>query len=148
MAISVRTVVQGLRFDGQRIMRTVDRRNTAMLFRFGAFVWRAARSSLRRTKKVSEPGRPPRVHTNDNYATLKNIRFHVDPRRLDVIVGPLKVNGVKGRDITQTLEHGGTSWVKTGRGREAHRRMVRIQRRPFMQPAFDKVIQNRRYLQG
>ncbi len=148
MALSIRTSISGLRIDSRRIMRQVDRRNTQMLSRFGAFVRTSARSSLRRTKKSSVPGKPPRVHSVHPAGTSKNIRFFVNPRAFNVIVGPLKFRNAVGRDVPRTMEEGGTVWVKKGKGRSARRVAVRVQPRPFIKPAFDKVIRNRRYLKG
>jgi hypothetical protein len=152
-------------FDRDAVMARIEKSRLAMLSRAGAFVRRAARSSLRRRKRISSPGSPPSVHSKDDYASLKNILFAYDPARDSVIVGPL---GLRSRNnvtivsvsgaVPGTLEHGGPigvreietspgKWLELwGRARRWHSgkpqrtRIVNVQARPFMRPALEANV--------
>lgn len=66
-----------------------------ILSKAGAWVRTAARSSLRRRKKPSQPGTPPSVHAESSArATLKKIYFAYDPPNDSVVIGPEKLNQV------------------------------------------------------
>lgn len=89
-------------FDRQAVSDLVGKTTAKAMSKAGAFIQRRARSSLRRGGKrarvpggrqPSPAGRPPRVWSTDNVATLKNIQFQFDASRLSVIVGPLLLNG-------------------------------------------------------
>ena len=113
-----------------------------------AFVRRRARSSLRRRKRVSQPGQPPSVHSKDKFANLKNIRFTWDQTTESGIVGPVFTNqrnqgfnGIFARGTVPKLhEFGGVAtirekqvagrWVAVGR-----RRRASYPPRPFIGPA-------------
>ena len=54
--------------------------------KFGAYVRRAAKSSIRKAKSTSKPGRPPHSHVG----TLKRLLyFGFDPATASVVVGPV-----------------------------------------------------------
>lgn len=103
-------------FDAPKILASVDEVAVKVLSRFGAFVRRTAKSSIRKSKKSSDPGSPPRSHTG----FLKDfIFFAYDPETCGVVIGPEKGNQVSFttdmRPITGTvphsLEYGGTAFV-------------------------------------
>jgi len=129
--------VKGLFFDRKAVQNAADRATRRVLSRFGAFVRRGARSSIRKRKKPSEPGRPPSSHTG----LLKRfIFFGYEPRRRSVVIGPVRLNQMVG-DAPAALEHGGTSRVVTGSRRRGRRvRSVTIRPRPFMGPAFEREM--------
>lgn len=108
--------VKQLFFDTAKVRRLIDERTRSVLSRFGAFVRRAARSSIRPRKRASEPGKPPSSHTG---FLRENIQFAYDPRTNSVIIGPTAGNQVFfDRDIQpvhgivpQILEYGGEAGV-------------------------------------
>ena len=120
---------KGMFFDRKAVTSAVDRAERRVLSRFGAFVRRGARSSIRRRKRVSEPGQPPSSHTG---LLKRNIFFLYEPQRSNVIIGPVLLG--KGTDAPRLLEHGG---VVTRRKRKRRVR-VKYKPRPFMGPAFER----------
>lgn len=144
-------------FDRQRVIDRLDRRERGALSRFGAFIRRAARRLIRRTKKAtSKPGQPPRSHGPE--PNLRTIFFVYEERAHSVIVGPVKFNsggGALNNNVPKTLEHGGVigfrekrypggEWrplLTTRRPRPGEQRRVRryrIAARPFMGPALEQ----------
>lgn len=79
------------------------------LSKFGAFVRTRARSSIRRRKRVSNPGESP----TNQVGTLKRfIFFAYSEDRQSVVIGPALTNqrnaqGYGGKTIPQILEYGG-----------------------------------------
>ena len=118
-------------FDGNRIIRRMEQANRRALMRAGAFIRRRARSSLRKRKKISEPGKPPSSHTG----RLKGLLlFAYSPTTETVVVGPRRTGD---RDQAgETLEFGKTVTRRRGR----RRRRMRYRARPFMGPALEKEI--------
>lgn len=101
-------------FDRKAVSDIVGKEAAKALGRAGAFVQRRARSSLRRRKKISNPGNPPSVHSQDKYATLKNIQFQFVPKTMSVFVGPVKLNmggSSSWLPVPGLHEHGGTQRV-------------------------------------
>lgn len=125
---------KGLFFDRQRVLNSVSRAERRVLSKFGAFVRRGARSSIRKRKRSSKPGQPPSSHTG---LLKRNIFFVYEPTRSSVVIGPIRLNQAIG-DAPAALEHGGRTQVLVG-GRKRHTvRTVSIQPRPFMGPAFER----------
>jgi len=120
---------KGLFFDQKRVIDAVSKAQRKVLSRFGAYVRRTARSSIRKRKRVSEPGSPPSSHTG---LLKRTIYFVYEPQRESVIIGPTLLG--KGTDAPRLLEHGGTV---VRRKRKKRVRMA-YRPRPFMQPAFEK----------
>ncbi|MBT4867182.1 MAG: hypothetical protein HON53_18920 [Planctomycetaceae bacterium] len=120
---------KGLFFDRKAVTSAVDRAERRVLSRFGAFVRRGARSSIRSRKSVSQPGTPPSSHTG---LLKRNIFFVYEPNRSNVIIGPIQLNS--GTDAPALLEHGGTV---SGQRRKKRVRMT-YRPRPFMGPAFER----------
>ena len=130
-------------FDRQAVIDVVGRANAKNLSRAGSFIRRSARSSLRRRKRVSEPGQPPSVHTQDRVATLKNIWFVFERRRTSVVVGPLRLNGstLRGSDrstVPELHELGGSAVLVSRK--KKRRRRARYAARPFMGPAMKREL--------
>lgn len=135
----------------------------------GAFVMRAARGSLRPSKKSAEPGNPPRVHTKGGRKSqLKAIFFAVEGVH-NVVIGPVLMaratsgagrgsHGVfiqSDKTVPELLEYGGTAYavvrsgetfdVGRGRSRRTLSRTVRkvtmhYRKFPFMHPALGKGL--------
>jgi len=119
---------KALFFDTKAIRRHVDRATRRVLSRFGAFVRRTAKQSIRKRKAPSPPGTPPSSHTG---LLRKFIWFGYDPGRRRVVIGPARLSR-KGRgEAPSLLEYGGSTMVQRG----GKRRRARIRPRPFMGPA-------------
>jgi hypothetical protein len=122
---------KGLFFDAPRVRHAVGRAERQVLGRFGAYVRRSARRSIRKRKRVSRPGQPPSSHTG----TLRRlILFGYQPERHSVVIGPVRLNAKIG-NATEALEKGGRSRIAYGPRRDRKRKAVRIAPRPFMRPA-------------
>jgi hypothetical protein len=91
-------------FDSKKVRRAVDRTTRRVLSRFGAFVRRAARSSIRKRKRVSEPGNPPSSHTG---LLRRFIWFAYEPDKRSVIIGPARLTGDAMGEAPEALEYGG-----------------------------------------
>lgn len=125
--------IKDLFFDRPAVLRAVDKARRESLSKAGAFVRQAARTSLRKRKGTSPPGRPPHSHTG----TLRRwIRFVYDRDSNSVVVGPARLN--KPGDAPHALEFGGTTTVARRRQDRLDTRRVRIARRPYMGPALEK----------
>lgn len=149
-------------FDAEKVIRAIGKARAKVLSKAGAFVRTAARSSIKKSKKTSEPGSPPRGHGQQDLK--RKIFFAYDSSRDSVVVGPEKLNIVffngSGKPasgtVPQVLEEGGTIGVLEVRNKgkwrradlrskrriaeaEATRiRKVTIAARPFMGPALVK----------
>jgi len=118
-------------FDRKKVITTVDRATRKVLSRFGAFVRTAARSSIRRRKKPSQPGQPP---TNWTGLLKRFLFFSFEPSKRSVVIGPAKLNKPS-RDAPELLEKGGTAVRRDRRGK---RKRAQYRPRPYMGPAFEK----------
>jgi hypothetical protein len=121
-------------FDTKKVRSAVDRTTRRVLSRFGAFVRRTARSSIRKRKKTSAPGQPPSSHTG----LLKRfIWFGYEPSKRSVVIGPARLTQGGRGEAPENLEYGGMATVI----RQKRNRRARIRPRPFMRPAFEKEQQ-------
>jgi len=127
---------KGTFFDRKAVRNAVDHAARRVLSKFGAFVRRAARSSIRKRKQASRPGEPPSSHTG---LLRKFIFFGYDLSRRSVVIGPARLNQRIG-NAPEALEHGGTSQIAEGPRRKRRRRKVRIRARPYMGPAMQKEL--------
>ena len=121
---------KGLFFDRAKVTGAVDKGTRRVLSKFGAFVRQGAKSSIRKRKKVSEPGKPPSSHTG---LLKRHIYFLFSPERRSVIIGPTLLDS-KQTDAPYLLEHGDT----VTRKRRGKRVRMTYRPRPFMGPAFEK----------
>lgn len=135
-------------FDKPAVMSAVDRASRRVLSKFGAFVRRTARQSIRKPRRKpvgeltdserlrykktgyrpfapSKPGEPPRNQTGK---LRDNILFWYDRHEHSVTIGASAFNS---KDIPGVLEHGGSTRLPGGR-------VVNIEARPFIGPAYDK----------
>lgn len=83
------SAAKGMFFDSPKVLRAADRATRRVLSRFGAFVRRAAKSSIRKRKRVSAPGQPPSSHTD---LLKKFIWFGYDANHQSVVIGPVALN--------------------------------------------------------
>jgi hypothetical protein len=122
-------------FDSPKVVRAVDKSTRKVLSRFGAFVRRTAKRSIRKRKKTSAPGEPPSSHTG----LLKRfIFFGYDPQKNSVVIGPARLTENNRGQAPSILEYGGRTSIQT----KKKKRRVRIRSRPFMGPAFEKEKPN------
>jgi len=127
----IRFEITKLFFDKKAVRDKVDAGTRRVLSKFGAFVRRTARSSIRKRKKTSQPGSPPSSHTG---LLKKFIFFGYEPAKRSVVIGPVRLTQ-KGRgEAPSLLEYGGTTKVEH-RGK---RKRAKVRPRPFMGPAFEK----------
>ena len=118
-------------FDRQAVISKVDAATRRVLSKFGAFVRRSAKSSIRKRKKPAPPGQPPSSHTG---LLKKFIFFGYDAARHSVVIGPTRLNQ-KGRgEAPPLLEYGGKATLV----RRGKKKRVTYQARPYMGPAFEK----------
>ena len=130
----IRFEMTQLFFDSKKVRRAVDRTTRRVLSKFGAFVRRSARSSIRKRKRISAPGEPPSSHTG---LLRRFIFFGYDRSRRSVVIGPMPLNQKVG-DAPEALEYGGVSTIAYGLRRERKKRRIRIAARPYMGPAFEQ----------
>jgi len=137
-------------FDKPAVTRAVDRAERRVLSKFGAFVRRTARQSIRKPRKKpvgelseselreyrktgrrpfapSKPGESPRNQTG---LLRDNIFFFYDRSERSVTIAPAKM---RTDDIPGVLEHGGPTRLKGGR-------VANIEARPYMGPALEKEL--------
>ena len=122
--------IRELFFDRKAVMNKVDRATRKVLSKFGAFVRRTARSSIRKRKGISQPGSPPSSHTG---LLKKFIYFGYEPIKRSVVIGPVRLSQ-KGRgEAPHLLEYGGPTTVKD----KGKRKPAKVRARPFMGPALE-----------
>jgi len=142
-------------FNHKSIKKYTDRRTARFLSKFGAFVRRSAKSSIKpggKSNKTSKPGEPPRSHTK---ALKSGIFFAYNKYNDSVIIGPVIVpTKYGGADALNALEEGGhimgmiasvSGGGRNNAGQFQKKRFsnfrevkLKIQARPFMKPAFEK----------
>jgi len=127
--------VRQMFFDRKAVRSAVDRTARRVLSKFGAFVRRGAKSSIRKRKRTSSPGEPPSSHTG---LLKKFIFFGYDRGRRSVVIGPARLNQAVG-DAPAALEYGGASTVVEGLRNRRRKRRIRIAARPFMGRAMRKT---------
>ena len=121
----IRFEITKLFFDKKAVRDKVDAGTRRVLSKFGAFVRRTARSSIRKRKKTSSPGSPPSSHTG---LLKKFIFFGYDPRKDSVVIGPVRLTQ-KGRgEAPSLLEYGGSTKVE----HREKRKRAKVRPRPFM----------------
>ena len=123
--------IKQLFFDRQAVISRVDPATRKVLSKFGAFVRRTAKGSIRNRRKPAPPGSPPSSHTG---LLKKFIFFGYDADRRSVVIGPTRLNQ-KGRgEAPPLLEYGGKATLV----RRGKKKRVTYQARPYMGPAFEK----------
>ncbi len=118
-------------FDRQAVTRKVAPATRKVFSKFGAFVRRTAKGSIRKRRRPAPPGSPPSSHTG----LLKQfIFFGYEPERRSVVIGPARLNQRGRGEAPSLLEHGG----RTTLARRGKRQRATYKARPFMGPAFEK----------
>lgn len=139
-------------FDRPKVQAAVDKARRRALSRAGAYIRTSARTSIRKRKSYSAPGRPPHSHEG---SLRKLILFGYDRRTDSVVVGPV---GFRRSVVPNLLEFGGkvrnkrrrvvranaSSVGATGRIAAGNRRVIEAgeelnyEPRPYMRPALDR----------
>lgn len=89
-------------FDRPRVRSAMDAATRRSLSKAGAYIRQSAKTSMRKKKGPSPPGKPPHAHAG----TLRRLMFFAyDRNRKSVVVGPLKFR--KG-EAPRRLEFGAT----------------------------------------
>ena len=128
-------------FDANPVIRAMDDATRRVLSRFGAYVRTRAKTSIRKSKKISAPGSPPKSHAGH---LRRLIFFGYDFAKASVVIGPTPFRGPA--IAPRLLEEGGTTVAKRDRfwragvGRNAKGQFTRVAPRPYMGPAFHKEI--------
>jgi hypothetical protein len=116
-------------FTSPAVIQTVDKATHNALRRFGQYVRKVARHSIKSVPGPSEPGKPPHGHKGQ----LKgHIYYGFDPAQHSVVIGPALLGRSPYGMMTtpEVLEEGGT--VKA-RGQPVRTHPAR----PYMGPAFE-----------
>lgn len=145
--------VQARFLDMRKVQAAVDKTVPKTLMKFGAFVWKRARTSLKYGERPSRVGSPPTVHrtmtrkkinrkgvlTNQSVSPLReSVLFAFDAAKTSVVIGAARLPG-KRNQAPKALEYGGESLIKVigGHGKT---KSATIRRHPFMQPAFQAEL--------
>lgn len=142
--------VKSFFFDRKEITQKLDPETRKALSKFGAFVRRTSKSSLKYGDKPSPVGKPPTVHRSQGFTRKKKVKgqvvqqpsspmrelifFSYDPTTRSVVVGPT-LGGSKS-SAPEMQEHGGTNVIAV----DGVRKIAHYRPRPFMRPAFDKEL--------
>lgn len=122
-------------FSGSDVARFLDRKTRRVLSKFGAYVRRAAQTSMRDRKGAAPPGSPPYAHGRRLLRRL--LFFSYDPAAKAVVVGPVRLGETADQHVPRLQEEGGRIARQTRSGKT----VVRNYRpHPFMKPAFDKNV--------
>jgi len=120
---------KGLFFDSPAVIKAVDDATYRALVRFGQYVRKVARHSIKTRPSPSAPDEPPHGHTG----LLKvGILYGFDPVSRSAVIGPARIRGKATYGpvtVPELMEYGDTV-----RGRDSE--MHRYEARPFMGPAF------------
>lgn len=137
-------------FDHEKVKKAMDEATQKNLSKFGAWVMTQARRSMRRTKKSSSPGEPPKAHVGLIKEGQHAVEFWWDFNSRSVVIGPTLIN--RSSVALKTLEHGGDemlSWVWRTKNVGAKKKRwlekspsytAHYAPFPFMQPAYDENL--------
>ena len=148
IGVRFKTLRSTMFFDSKPVVASTDKATRRNLSKFGAFTRKTSKRSIRKRKRISQPGKPPSSHES----TLKRlIFFGYDPSKRSVVIGPLqKRSGRSGANVPRTLEEGGRIPFLTFQNARISKRSGRvrvdvvrkqnlfIKARPYMGPAFKK----------
>jgi hypothetical protein len=116
-------------FTSPAVIQAVDKATHRALMRFGQYVRKVARHSIKSAPGPSQPGQPPHGHIG----LLKgHIYYGFDPGQRSVVIGPALLGRSPYGETTipEVLEEGGTVTHRSGGPEREH------PERPFMGPAF------------
>lgn len=125
-------------FDSPRVIRAMGRATRRALSKAGAFIRTRARTSIRKRKGISKPGKPPHSHVGH---LRRLLFFSYEPDAQTVVIGPMKFG--KG-EAPSLLEFGGRAVRvrKHTSGKRGRRQRVTYRKRQFMGPAMEAELPN------
>jgi len=130
----------------EKILEAEDKASARIFRRSGGLVRGIARRRIRRTKKNSLPGKPPRTHVRSGDVGAKSIFWDYDHRRRILRVGPGRKPGEDG-EVLEALEFSGMSDVRISKRRQrkvgSKTRRIHIKARPNTGPS--GTIYERKY---
>ena len=115
-------------FDRSAVIAAVGKMNARNLSRAASHVWRRMKTSMRRRKKVAEPGSPPSAHAGQLRDLLY---FGFDANTASTVIGPVPF---KSGTAPKVLEFGGSVVGKDSRGQA---RTMNYRPHPFARPALE-----------
>jgi hypothetical protein len=116
-------------FDRAAVTSAADKATRTVLSKFGTYVRRAARASIKKRPEASLPGKPPSSHTG----LLRDfIFFSYNDAERSVVIGPAKLSGKT--NAPEVLEHGGYTIITFGKNK-GQKKYVKA--RPYMLPAYE-----------
>jgi len=124
-------------FDRKAVMDMMSAVTVKMLGYFGGYTRKVAKSSIKKQAGPSAPGTPPHSHTG---LLRDHIYYACERGKVNVVIGPEKLEGLKTYGITTTpelQEYGGMVEVPAGRGRRGEHKAALFPDRPYMHPAFE-----------
>ncbi|MEM1213443.1 MAG: hypothetical protein AAGI68_14240 [Planctomycetota bacterium] len=126
-------------FDSRKLNRAFRRAKVSRLRKAGSYVWRTARSSIRRRKSSSKPGSAP----SSQIGRLKRLIFFGIEDEDSVVIGP-RLYRRQSPTAPNLLEFGGTVRRRKTDRRTGKTRTVREKyaARPFMRPALEAEAPN------
>ncbi|HYH69218.1 MAG TPA: hypothetical protein VD866_31280 [Urbifossiella sp.] len=142
-------------FDSKAVTRALDRGSARALARFGLYVQREDKKSLKYAKAPSAPGAPPTVHRSPGFTRAKKTRkggtsrqrvsplreltyYGYDPWNRSVVIGPEAFRGSKigAGKAPRVIEEGGVGPVVSG----GKIKVGRYAPRPHTGPAFRRKL--------
>lgn len=141
-------------FDRKAVTQGMDRARIAGLSKFGSFVRRGDKSSLKYKAGKSAAGTPPHVHTSAHFSRTKKVKgvptkqaasplrelifFGYDPSSRSVVIGPVAFKSRVGTGkVPRVVEHGGVgAYVSKG----GKLKQAVYKPRPHTGPAFRKEL--------
>jgi hypothetical protein len=120
--------------DRAKVIAAVENKRLKVFLRLGGFTMQVMRRSMRYSKKISEPGKPPHARRNNPQLREKTF-FGYETSTDTLVVGPTiyrsKTKPASGKTVPQLLNEGGRADVVTPRG------VVKAdyRPRPFVAPA-------------
>ncbi len=130
-------------FTQQKVKDQLDPATRQRLTKFGAFVRRRAKSSLKYAAGEAAPGRPPHVHYSGSFVVRRKVKgitqkqqasplreltfFSYERTTKSVVIGPAIGGSRSG--APRTIEEGGQARID---GRTVH-----VRPRPWVRPAFE-----------
>ena len=127
-------------FDSGEIQKRVNAATRKTLSKIGAFIRTRAKTSIRKRKKISEPGQPPSSHEG---SLRRLIFFGYDKTTQSVVVGPA---AFREGTAPRLLEFGGSRQTTAKSGAA---KVLVYRPRPFMRPAGEaEAVRGRLMLKG
>jgi len=133
----IKKAIQGI----ENIQGQMSKQKRRAFFRIGSYVRGVMRRLIRRGKKPSQPGQPPKSHTG----LLRNSIFYI-VHQDGVQIGPALLRGTKGdakpvgQNVPELLEFGGEIKIKEVLRRGRWQRVKKYGIRDQGKPKRDRIV--------